>query len=180
MALGGEAGAHSAAQQGMPVSPDTLLRLVVCHELAAATPPTILGVDDWARKKGQTCGAILVDLERRCPIDLLSDRSTDTLVAWLQANPGVKIISRDRGGSYAESARRGAPDAIQVPDRWHLPANLREALDRLLNRNHTVLPSIPHSADKSQKAVEPETRADVSVTVAEVIKDGTLSDRPGL
>ena len=179
MALGGEAGARSAAQQGMPVSPDTLLRLVVCHEIATSTTPTVLGVDDWAWKKGQTYGTILVDLERRCPIDLLSDRSADTLAAWLQAHPGVKIISRDRGGSYAEGARRGAPDAIQVADRWHLLANLREALERLLNRNHTVLPSLPHSADKSQKAVEPETTADASVTVAETIKDGTLSDQPG-
>ena len=179
MALGGEAGARSAAQQGMPVSPDTLLRLIACCEIATSTTPTVLGVDDWAWKKGRTYGTILVDLERRCPIDLLSDRSADTLAAWLEAHPGVKIISRDRGGSYAEGARRGAPDAIQVADRWHLLANLREALERLLNRNHTVLPSLPHSADKSQKAVEPETTADASVIVAETVEDGTLSNQPG-
>ena len=70
-------------------------------------------------------------------------------------------------------------DAFQVADRWHLLANLREALERLLNRNHTVLLSLPHSADKSQKAVEPETTADASVIVAETVKDGTLSDHPG-
>ena len=148
LALGGEAGARSATRQAMPVSADTLLRLASHSELAPAATPKVLGVDDWAWKKGQTYGTILVDLEQRCVVDLLTDRSADTLATWLQAHPGVEIISRDRGGSYAEGARRGAPDAVQVADRWHLLANLREALERLLTRKHTALPSVPHADDK--------------------------------
>lgn len=178
IALGGEAGARSAAQHGMPVSPDTLLRLVACHEIATATTPTVLGVDDWAWKKGRTYGTILVDLERRCVVDLLSDRSADTLAAWLEAHPGVKIISRDRGGSYAEGARRGAPDAIQVADRFHLLTNLRDALERLLNRNHTVLPSLQRTADKSQTTIQLETSADTTVAATETIRASVSSDQP--
>jgi transposase len=143
LALGGEAGARSAVWLAMPVSADTLLRLADHTELREVTTPRVLGVDDWAWKKGQTYGTILVDLEARCVIDLLPDRSADTLANWLQAHPGVEIISRDRGGIYAEGARRGAPDAVQVADRWHLLTNLREALERLLTRKHADLPSLP-------------------------------------
>ena len=151
LALGGEAGARSAMRQAMPVSADTLLRLASHSELAPAATPKVLGVDDWAWKKGQTYGTILVDLEQRCVVDLLTDRSADTLAIWLQAHPGVEVISRDRGGSYAEGARRGAPDAVQVADRWHLLTNLREALERLLTRKHAALPSVPRADDKIQK-----------------------------
>jgi transposase len=156
LALGGEAGARSALRQAMPVSADTLLRLASHTELAPAAIPKVLGVDDWAWKKGQTYGTILVDLEQHCVVDLLTDRTADTLATWLREHPGVEIISRDRGGSYAEGARRGAPDAVQVADRWHLLANLREALQRLLTRKHTALPSVPHGDDKvSQPAAAP-------------------------
>jgi len=117
LALGGEAGARSAMRQAMPVSADTLLRLVNHSKLSTPATPKVLGVDDWAWKKGQTYGTILVDLEQRCVVDPLADRSADTLAAWLQAHPGVEIISRDRGGSYAEGARRGAPTAVQMADR---------------------------------------------------------------
>jgi transposase len=77
----------------------------------------MLGVDDWAIHKGLTCGTILADLERQRPVDVLPDRSGATLATWLKAHPGVKVITRDRGGAYAEGARDGAPDAIQVADR---------------------------------------------------------------
>jgi transposase len=166
LALGGEAGTRCARQQGMPVSADTLLRLASHSELAAAATPKVLGVDDWAWKKGQTYGTILVDLEQRCVVDLLVDRTADTLATWLQAHPGVEIISRDRGGSYAEGARRGAPHAVQVADRWHLLANLREALERLLTRKHTVLPGVPRADDKAQKSTTPSIALDTLPTAA--------------
>lgn len=156
LALGGEAGTRCAMQQGMPVSADTLLRLASGSELAPTATPKVLGVDDWAWKKGQIYGTILIDLEQHCVVDLLADRTADTLAIWLQAHPGIEIISRDRGGSYAEGARRGAPDAVQVADRWHLLANLREALERLLTRKHTALPSVTRANEKLQKsATEP-------------------------
>jgi transposase len=136
LALGGEAGARLGATLHVPTRPDTLLRLVrQLPELPMPTP-AILGVDDWAMRRGRTYGTLLVDLERHRPIDLWPDRTADTLAAWLRAHPGVTILSRDRSTEYARGATLGAPEAQHVLDRWHLVRNLGEALERLLDRLH--------------------------------------------
>jgi transposase len=96
----------------------------------------VLGVDDWAWKKGQRYGTILCDLERRRPVDLLPERSADSFASWLKAHPGVEIISRDRGDEYIKGAGQGAPQAVQVADRFHLLVNVREALMRAVDRHH--------------------------------------------
>ena len=150
--LGGEAGARAAQRQGMPVSADTLLRLVRRTPLSEQPTPRILGVDDWASRKGQVYGTILVDLEQHRPIDLLTDRSADTLAHWLEAHPGVEIISRDRANEYAEGASRGAPDAIQVADRFHLLQNVREMLQRLLARHQAALRAATVASDHMRVA----------------------------
>jgi transposase len=135
-ALGGDPGARLAAPLGMPTSPDTLLRRVRRAPLSQPPAVRVLGVDDWAWKKGQRYGTILCDLERRRPVDLLPERSAGSFARWLKAHPGVEIISRDRGDEYIKGANQGAPKSVQVADRWHLLLNLREALMRAVDRHH--------------------------------------------
>ncbi len=95
-ALGGEAGARLLRQLSMPASPATILRLVRSQKVAPTATPRILGVDDWAMRKGDTYGTILVDLEKGCVVDLLENRTSGTLTTWLQKHPGVEVIARDR------------------------------------------------------------------------------------
>jgi transposase len=141
LALGGEAGARTAIHLGLSVSPDTLLNRIrqVSRERQTEGKVKFLGVDDFAFRRGHRYGTILVDLERRDPIDCLPDREASTLEQWLKAHPEIEIVSRDRSTSYAEGITKGAPNAIQVADRWHILKNLSEALDRLLARRSQSL-----------------------------------------
>ena len=134
LTLGGEAGSRLAEHLDMPTSPDTLLRRVKNAPDEPAPLPRYVGIDDWAFRKGQRYGTIVVDLERGRVIDLLPDREAATVEKWLREHPGVEVISRDRAAAYAQGASAGAPQAVQVADRWHLLKNLREALERLLGR----------------------------------------------
>lgn len=137
--LGGGAGARHLEAEGTPVGARTLLRLVRAAPLPAAGPVWALGVDDWARRKGRSYGTILVDLDLQRVIDLLPDRTAETLAAWLRGHPEVLVVTRDRAGAYAEGIRLGAPQALQVADRFHLVKNVTDALERYLTRQHAAL-----------------------------------------
>jgi transposase len=142
LASSAEVSERLAPSLGMHVSAPPLLRRL---RVVACAPPQavrILGVDDWAWKKGQTYGTILVDLEKRCPIELLPDRKEDTLTAWLRAHPEIEVISRHRGGEYAAAAKKGAPQAQQIADKFHILKNLREGLKGLMARKQKVLPEV--------------------------------------
>jgi transposase len=116
MALGGQAGARLTKRLGFPASRDTLLRLVRRLPLLVMPPPLVIGIDDWAHRKHQRYGTIVVDLEQRRPVALLHDREADTLATWLRTHPGITIIARDRMKAYSDGARAGAPQALQVAD----------------------------------------------------------------
>ena len=132
-ALGGLPGQRLMSRLSMPTSDDTILRRLKHLTRESVTSEVrAVGVDEWAWSKGQSYGTIVVDLEQGRVVDLLAESSAEALAAWLTAHPGITTISRDRHGRYAEGARRAAPDATQVADRFHLVRNLGQAVEREL------------------------------------------------
>jgi transposase len=129
---GGEAAARIARAFGLVVSPDALLEGLKKAPPVSLGTPRVLGIDDFAFRKGRTYGTLLVDLERRCPVDLLPDREAASVEGWLKARPGVEIVSRDRAEAYRNGVTAGAPNVVQVADRFHLLANLRQAVQESL------------------------------------------------
>ena len=142
LALGGEAGARLAQKLGFYTSPDTLLRLVKTPKVeatgagasAAPIPLTKVGIDDWSWKRGRNFGTIIINLENHKVVDLLKDRTVETVSDWLKQHPQIEVVSRDRSTEYALAITQGAPAAIQVADRFHLVRNLAEQVELLLAR----------------------------------------------
>ncbi len=159
LVLASEAAAPRSTALGMPASASTLLRLQRRAALPLHPVPQIIGVDEFAFRKGRRYATIIVDLERHQPIDLLPDKQAETFATWLKAHPEVKIISRDRDGAFAEGAAQGAPQATQVADRFHLTQNLGDALQRLLARHPAALRAAAQAPGAAAAAAAPRTPA---------------------
>jgi transposase len=169
--LGGEAGARLTMELAMTTSPDTLLRRLKQLKDRSASPPRFIGIDDWAWRKGQHYGTIVVDLEQGEIIDLLPDRDAETVKSWLNEHPGVELVSRDRWSDYAKAASEAAPNAQQVADRWHLLKNLREAIERLFERESETIA-------RALKPAEPAAIPEVVAVEAPAIEEQPPAETP--
>ena len=159
--IGYSAGARPAEkilrQLGMPQSDDTVLRdLRKSAVIRPVKDPRVVGIDDWAWLKGRRYGTVIVDLEKRIVIDVLSERSADATAKWLSHHPAIDAVSRDRCGLYAQGAARGAPQARQVADRFHLLDNLRLTIEQQLSREQRGV----ESSRPSRDPITPATMAD--------------------
>lgn len=157
LALGGRPAQALARRLLLPVSKDTFLRSVRDMADEDTAIPRVIGIDDWAWRKGQRYGTLICDLERRQVIDLLPDREPATVEAWLRARPGIQIVARDRNGGYGGAVSRALPEAIQVADRWHL----------LENASAAFLAAVQRSMPAIRKAIGAKTLDPKLLTAAE-------------
>jgi transposase len=157
-ACGGETGARLALRLRMRTSGDTILRILRATPPSELPPAEVVGIDDFALRRGRVYGTIVVDLTQRRIIDLLPDRTADTVATRLRAEPHVAIIARDRAQDYALGASAGAPEAVHVVDRFHLLVNVREAVERYVQRTRPELRRLLLDGDEAQ-TVSSETVA---------------------
>ncbi len=139
LALGGRPAERLSRRLVVPARRDTMLRSVRRHAARPVEAPRVIGIDDWAFRRGRRYGTIIVDLERRRTLALLPDRESGTVEAWLSAHPEITIVARDRGGGYGEATTRALPDAVQTADRWHLMENASAAFLDAVRRSMAAI-----------------------------------------
>jgi transposase len=145
--------AQIASSFGVPTTAKTIIRRVLQLPLPSEGEVAKVGIDEWAWKKGQRYGTILVDLEKRRVVQLLAERSVETSQAWLRRHPEIDLVSRDRGKIFRDAATQGAPQAKQVVDRFHLQKNFAEALEKFFRKQEHALKTATHSsAGKTRSA----------------------------
>jgi transposase len=176
LALGGEAGSRLAKRLGIAVSGDTLLRRLNCLASKPILDLRVVGVDDWALRKGQRYGTLICDLERKCPIAILPTRSACELAQWLALHPEIEIVSRDRGGEYAKAAACGAPQATQIADRWHLLCNASHALLQTVEANLSKVNECLKDVSQIDQATPTQTDTRTAVQ-SNCVKDA-IADPP--
>lgn len=160
LALGGEAGQRAAHKLHLPASADSLLRILRSTPIGTSSSIFhVIGIDDWAFKRRQTYGTLIVDLEQHQPIELLPDRTAETVAAWLKQHPEIRVVTRDRSTEFTRGINLGAPQAKQVADRWHLLKNLTEVLERILTRLRAELRKMPVLGGNAPIIQRPENRA---------------------
>ena len=154
-ATSGKGGERLSSRLGIKLSDTTLLWSLFLVPVQTGATAQVIGIDDWAWRRGQRYGSIIVDLQSHKIIDLLPERTTESVQKWLEAHEEVEVVSRDRGGTYVDGATQGAPLAVQVCDRWHLMKNLGDAVEAYLIRKRVHIPDDPLKAPEEAKPSPP-------------------------
>src|SRR5216684_5835043 len=159
----------------MQVKAPTLLRYLRAIPSPSDTPVRVVGIDDFAIRRGDSYGTILVNLETGRPLDLLPDRTSEAVWPWLERHQEIEVVSRDRASAYADAVKRALPHATQVGDHYHLVQNLREHLQRFLDRKRTWLPEVEDIPLKVVSTSDPSSGGSLNDQTSVVTSSATVS-----